>query len=436
MSNQVKPKEATAIINALSGGVVPGLGIQHVTVGRSKEIEAILRSIKEVEGGNSVFRFWIGAFGSGKSFMLYLMKTIALRRNFVVTMTDFTPETRLYANDRKAVATYSRLIEGISIQTKPEGNALATIIEKWIEKIMFKLAQGKGISLAEVRNKKYKVLIESKIFRTVNKVSGVGGYEFGLVITKYFQGYIEDNLSLMKQALRWLRGEYTAKTDAREDLGVREIINDQNYYDMLKNFTNFFSHLGYAGFMINLDEGINLYKIIQSQTRNKNYEKILQIYNECLQGKVSNLFINLCGTKEFLENEGRGLFSYEALKTRLEGNRFETTTIRDYSQPVIYLKPLNQEEIFVLLNKLKSIYDLNYKVSIEITEEDIRRFMENVLNKQGADELLTPREVIKEFLHILSILRQNPSADKKELFSQIEIEPADSNAVLNDIEII
>lgn len=430
----IKPKEATAIVNALNGGVVPSVGIQYITVGRSEEIKSGLKSIEEVKSGNSVVKFWIGDYGSGKSFMLHLLKTVALKQNMVVAMADFTPERRLYDNDRRAVAIYSKLIESLSTQTKQDGSALQIILEKWIDQVMIDTAQELKISVTDIRSPQYKVQIQNNIVKTINKITEVGGYEFGIVVTKYFEGYLEDNSNLVKHALRWLKGEYTTRTDAKNDLGVREIIDDQNYYDMLKNLAKFFVHIGYTGLMINLDEAINLYKIAQSNIREKNYEKILMIYNDCLQGKSSNLFVNFGGTKDFLENERRGLFSYQALKSRLEGNKFETTDARDFAQPVIYLYPLSHEEIFVLLKKLKEIFDFNFNVNIEINDEDIRLFMENVFNKPGTDKYLTPREVIKGFLDILSILRQNPTLDKKKIIKSSEVQPAEPNGDIDSIE--
>ncbi|MEI7579027.1 MAG: ATP-binding protein [bacterium] len=437
MTTTYKPKETSAIINALSGGVVPSIGIQHITVGRSKEVEAIMKSLSDVESGNSVVRFWIGDFGSGKSFILNLIKNVALKKNFVVAMADFTPETRLYSSDRKAVAMYTKIIDSLSIQVKQEGNALPTILEKWIEKVMVDVAEKNNFSLSDVKIEKNRILIENEIIRITNEISEIGGYDFGIVISKYFSGYITENSILMKYALRWLRAEYTAKTDARIDLGIREIINDSNYYDMLKNFSKFFKILGYSGFVINLDEAVNLYKISQSEMRNKNYEKILAIYNDCLQGKISGIFLNFGGTQDFLMNERRGLYSYQALKTRLEGNKFETNELRDYSQPVLKLIPLTHDEIFVLLTKLKEIYNFNYQINIDLTNEEIRKFMESIWNKLGSEELLTPREVIKEFINIMSIIRQNPSTSKEALFQQIELEKAEIlDEKIDNIEII
>jgi hypothetical protein len=249
----------------------------------------------------------------------------------------------------------------------------------------------------------------------------VGGFDFATVVMKYYEGYIRSDDRLRRSALKWLKGEYHTRTEARHDLGVREIIGDLNFYDMLKNFCRLFVSIGYSGFMINLDEAINLYKISSSAVREKNYEKILTIYNDCFQGKVTHLFINIAGTTETIENQRRGLFSYDALKTRLQTNKFETAEIRDFAQPVIRLFPLDHNEVFVLLQKLKGIFDLNYKSDIPITDGDIHLFMEEMFNKPGASEFLTPREVIREFLSILSILRQNPTVDKGKLFSDLEI---------------
>lgn len=432
----IKPKEATAIINSLISGVVPKIGVQHITVGRSEEITAFVSALEDVKNGHSLVKFWIGDFGSGKSFMLHLLNTVALKQKFVVANADFTPENRLYSNDGKAVSLYRTIMDNIAIQTKPEGGALAILMEKWIEQIIIKTALENNILVSEIHKEDYIDLIRNNIMKTINGITEVGGFDFGTVIIKYYEGYIQDEEQLRRNALKWLKGEYTTKTEARQDLGVREIINDQNYYDMLKNFCKLFVSMGYSGFMINLDEAINLYKISTSVMREKNYEKILAIYNDCFQGKVTNLFFNYAGTKEFLENERRGLFSYHALKSRLETNKFETLEIRDFAQPVIRLMPLDHNEIFVLLKKLKEIFDFNYKTLIDISNDDILSFMEEIFNKPGASEFLTPREVIRDFLNILNILRQNPEVDKSKLFGEIEIsdERPNENVLLDNIE--
>lgn len=417
----VKPKEATAIINSLIAGVVPKIGVQHITVGRSDETNAFVKALEDVKNGHSMVKFWIGDFGSGKSFMMHLMNTVALKQKFVVTTADFTPDNRLYATDGKSVALYTAIMDNVAIQTKPEGGALPVLMEKWIEQIITKTAQERNISMIDIRKPEHLPLIQDNILKAINEITETGGFDFGAVIIKYYEGYINDDQLLRRNALRWLKGEYNTKTEARQDLGVRDIINDTNFYDMLKNFCKLFVSMGYSGFLINLDEVINLYKISTSAMREKNYEKILSIYNDCFQGKVSHLFFNFAGTKETLENERRGLFSYSALKSRLETNKFETAGVRDFAQPVIQLLPLSHNEIFVLLKKLKEVFDFNYDTNMDVTDEDIQSFMEEMFNKPGAQEFLTPREVIRDFLNILNILRQNPSLDKRKLFSDIEI---------------
>lgn len=421
MIDKIKPKEATSIINSLIGGVVPKIGVQHIAVGRSEEINAVVTALEDVKNGHSMVKFWIGDFGSGKSFMLHLLNTVALKQKFVVANADFTPDNRLYSNDGKAVALYTAIMDNISIQTKPEGGALPTLLEKWIEQVITKTADDNKISLTEIRNEQYLNLIQTNIQKTINEITDVGGFDFGLVVMKYYEGYIKDDEQLRRNALKWLKGEYRTKTEARQDLGIREIINDLNYYDMLKNFCKLFVSMGYSGFMINLDEAINLYKISNSAIREKNYEKILTIYNDCFQGKVTNLFFNFAGTKEVLENQRRGFFSYDALKTRLVTNKYETAEIRDFAQPVIRLLPLDHNEIFVLLKNLKAIFDYNYKTELSIDDDDIQQFMEELFNKPGASEFLTPREVIRDFLNILNIIRQNPTVDKTQLFGELEI---------------
>jgi len=433
MLENIKPKEATAIINSLISGVVPKIGVQHITVGRESEIKACISALDDVKNGHSLVKFWIGDYGSGKSFMLHLLNTVALKQKFVISNADFTPENRLYSNDGKSLALYSAIMDNIAIQTKPEGNALPTLLEKWIEQIISQTAEKNSISLTEIRNEKHFALIQNNILKTMNQISEVGAFDFGTVVIKYYEGFIKDNDFLRKSALKWLKGEYRTKTEAKQDLGVREIINDQNYYDMLKNFCKLFVQIGYNGFIVNLDEAINLYKISNSAMREKNYEKILTIYNDCFQGKVSNLFFNFAGTTEFLENERRGLFAYNALKSRLERNKFETAEMRDFAQPVIYLTPLTHNEIFVLLKKLKAIFDFNYKIDININDNEIHLFMEEIFNKPGAAEFLTPREVIRSFLNIISLLRQNPSLNKKTLFNEINIsDERPTNEILLD----
>lgn len=421
MATNVKPKEATAIINSLIAGVVPKIGVQHITVGRTKEVETFMKALDDVKNGHSMVKYWIGDYGSGKSFMLHLLNTVALKQKFVVTNADFTPHTRLYSNDGKAQALYSSLMDNIAIQTKQEGGALPVLLEKWIEEVLVQTAQEQHISLMEIRSRQYLQLIQHAIMKTVNEITEVGSFDFGISIIKYYEGFILNDETLKKNAMRWMKAEYTTKTEAKNELGVSDIINDRNYYEMLKNFSKLFVKIGYNGLIINLDEAVNLYKIINKGMRQKNYETLLSVYNDCFQGKVEHLFFNFAATTEVLEDNERGFYSYDALKTRLMINKFETAELRDYSQPVIRLMPLSHNEIFVLLKNLKNIFDFNYGVKIIFSDEDILLFMEEIFNKPGAAEFLTPREVIRDFLNILNIIRQNPGVKKEKLFEEIQL---------------
>lgn len=422
MQLKVKPKEATAIINSLVGGVVPKIGVQHITVGRTDEVTMLLKVLEEVKQGHGMMKFWIGDYGSGKSFMLHLLNTVALKQKFVVTQADFTPHIRLYSNDGKGQALYSLLMDNLAVQTRPEGGALPVLLEKWIEQVIGRTAKKLGVSLLEIRESRYSESVREELMATINEITEVGSFDFGLAVVRYYDGFIMGDDQLRKNALRWMKGEYTTKTEARHDLGVSDIVNDRNYYDMLKNFSRLFVSMGYSGWVINLDEAVNLYKIINPGMRQRNYEKLLNIYNDCFQGRVEHLFFNVAGTSEFMEDPKKGLYSYEALKSRLQVNKFENQKFRDLAQPVIRLVPLTHDEIFVLLHNLKRIFDFNYQVEMDFSEADIHHYMEEIYNKPGAAEFLTPREVIRDFLNILNVLRQNPEADKKQLIKEIRIE--------------
>lgn len=421
MAIKVKPKEATAIINSLISGVVPKTGVQHITVGRSREVEMVLQALAQVQSGHSMMKFWVGDFGSGKSFMLHLLNTVALRQKFVVTQADLTPHIRVYSNDGKGQALYTALMDNIAIQTKPEGGALHILLEKWIEQVIVESASQHGIPLTEIRDAQHTHLITDRIMKTVGAITDVGGFDFGLAVSRYYEGFIHGDDDLKNSALRWLKGEYQTKTDAKRELGVGDIINDRNYYDMLKNFSKLFVSIGYSGLVVNLDEAINLYKITNPGMRQRNYEKLLSMYNDCFQGKVEHFFFNVAATTDTLEDPKRGFYSYEAMKSRLSVNKYETAELRDYAQPVVRLMPLSHNEIFVLLDNLKDIFDFNYSVNVDFGADEIKTFMEEIYNKPGASQWLTPREVIRDFLNILNILRQNPQADKAALFEQIGV---------------
>ena len=420
-------------MKSLSGGVVPNRGLQYIMVGRSKEIEQIISELKQVKEGNSLIKFFIGNFGSGKTFMQAMIQQVAFKEKFVVTKADFTPERRLYGNDGKAKSLYTEIVKNLSTATMIDGNALETILEKWINEIQLKVANEKGYENPDFNNENFVNDVKKKINTTINSVDELtGGYDYASVLNTYFDAYIKDDEDRRRCALRWLRGEYSTKSEARENLGVRDIINDSNYYDYIKVLVKFIKQIGYSGLVINLDEAINLYKINHPQARDKNYETILKIFNDTLQGNLEGLYITFGGTPEFLEDERKGLFSYEALKGRLKGNKFETKEFRDLSQPVIKLIPLSYNEQFVLLKKLRDIHAVHYEYPCNITDDEIKSFIKKEYSRPGAVERITPRDIITSFLGALDILYQNPNYDKAFIFqnmSEAAVEEENSNSV-------
>lgn len=416
----IRKREANAILQAFSGGVVPRIGLEHVIVGRRNETEQIIRELGHVKQGAAIPKVFIGDFGSGKSFILSIIRHVAFKEKFAVADVDFSPERRLYGSEGKAVATYTELMRNLSIPTRPDGNALPNILEKWIADIQNIVQQEKGYANVAFDNPDFVRDVHLKISQVLADMEElVGAFDFAKVINAYYEGYVQDNSHLQSSSIRWLRGEYRTRTEARQDLGVRDVIDDSNWYDYLKVIAKFITKVGYSGLVVNFDEAINLYKITHAQTREKNYESILKIFNDCLQGKAEHMYLTFAGTSEFLEDERRGLFSYAALKRRLVTNRFETAEYRDLSQPVIKLSALRKEELFVLLQKIRGIHAANHDYQTTVTDGDIQAFMQELYARPGAEERLTPGIVVRDFIGALSVLYQNPEMDRTVIFKSV-----------------
>lgn len=399
-------REATALLTALAAGVVPRTGLRHIAVGRLREVAALRQDFDHLSEGGATVRFVVGRFGSGKSFILQLARAYALESKFLVADCDFTPDRRLQGTSGQALATYRELMRNLATQTRPDGNALPVVIERWISAVQTEVSTRQGI---ESGSSAFEQAVQKQIMTTVNAMTEVvHGFDFGTVITAYYRGYTEGNDTLKSNALRWLRGEFQTKTEAREALGVRSIIDDDNFYDYLKAIARFAKHVDYTGLLVCFDEAVNLYKITNSTARNSNYEKILSIVNDCLQGRASNIGFIFAGTNEFLEDQRRGLFSYEALRTRLSSSRFVTDDLRDFSGPVLSLPPLTSEEVYVILQKVTAIHRQYVPGSRGIDDAGIVTFMEESLRRAGAQEFTTPRDIVRELVNLLNLLVQYP----------------------------
>jgi len=406
-------REATIILNSLNAGVVPRFGLRHIAVGRLREIAAIKQDLDCIREGGSTVRFVIGRFGSGKSFLLQLARSYALENKFVVADADFSPERRLCGSDGQALAIYRELMKNLSTQTRPDGNALPAIIERWISNIQATVSTRTGLTNTAPE---LVTAVKSEVMKTINNMQElVHGFDFGTVVSSYYQGYQEGNEELKKNAIRWLRGEFNTQSEARAALGVRSIIDDDNFYDYLKVIARFAHDVGYSGLLICMDESVNLYKITNSVARNNNYEKILSIVNDCLQGRGGYFGFIFGGTPEFLEDQHRGLFSYEALRTRLTVSKFANGDLQDFSGPVIHLPPLTPEEIFLLLQKVQDIHHECMSGSRSLEEAAILAYMEESLRRIGAKEFSTPRDLVRDFVSLLNLLMQYPDKSLQEI---------------------
>lgn len=408
----VPKRIAQALLNSLKGGVVPRVGLPYVTVGRKDEIEALLRDVEVIGEGGASFRFISGKYGSGKSFLLQTIRNYVMAKNFVVLDADLSPERRLQGTRGQGLATYKELVANMATKTRPEGGALGLVLDRWISNVQQEAAAEAGVSVTDPA---IGTLVEKKISAILASLNEmVHGFDFAKLLTMYYQSHINGDEETKARVLKWFRGEYANKTDARRELGVNIVITDDDWYDYLKLFSLFLKQAGYAGMLILIDELVNIFKVPNAITRQYNYEKILTMYNDTMQGKASHMGIILCATPQALEDPRRGVFSYEALRSRLAEGRFASGR-KDLLSPVIRLQPLTQEEMLVLVEKLADIHADFYGYQRIITPRDMAAFIEIEFGRIGADEHITPREVIRDFIEVLDILYQNPEVKVEEL---------------------
>lgn len=410
---RVPKRIATAIINSLRGGVVPRIGTGYIAVGRQKEIQALLNDVEIVADGGSTLRFIMGRYGSGKSFLFQTVRTYVMDRDFVVIDADLSPERRFSGNKGQGLATYKELMKNMSTKTKPEGGALPLILDRWISSIKNQVIQETDY---EVGSREFDKTVERMIYSVISDIQEmVNGFDFAQVINLYWKASKSENEELKRNAQRWLRGEYRLKTDVKRDLGVSAIISDENWFDYIKLFSLFLVRAGYKGMIMLVDELVNIYKIPHAITRQFNYEKILTMYNDTLQGKAPYLGIIMSGTPQCVEDTRRGVFSYDALKSRLESGRFTDSSTHDLLSPIIKLEPLTYEETFVLIEKLAKIHADLYSYEMNLSEDEMIDFLKMEYNRVGSGISVTPREIIRDFIEILNILLQNPDKGMKDI---------------------
>ncbi|MDO4538162.1 MAG: ATP-binding protein [Coriobacteriales bacterium] len=403
---RVPKRIATVLINSLKGGVVPRVGLPYITVGRDAEIAALLRDLDIVAEGGASFRFVVGRYGSGKSFLLQTIRNHAMGKGFVVADADLSPERRLQGNKGQGLATYRELVRNLSTRTRPEGGALTLVLDRWISGVQNEVVAS-GISPDDAS---FGAEVERRIYAVVADLREmVGGFDFARLIATYYRAHVEGDDETCALVTKWFRGEYRTKTEAKRELGVTSIITDDDWYDHVKLLARFLVGAGYAGLVVLVDELVNLYKIPNAISRQYNYEKILTMYNDALQGRAEHLGIIMSGTLQCVEDRRRGLYSYEALRSRLTQGRFGREGMVDLMAPVIRLTPLTHEELLVLVEKLSQIHAGLFGYERTLTEDDLVEFLQLELGRVGAQSHITPREVIRDFIEMLDIMWQDPS---------------------------
>ena len=415
-------------MNSLKGGVVPRVGLNYVTVGRTAEIDALLRDVEMIAEGGASFRFIVGKYGSGKSFLLQTIRNYVMAKNFVVVDADLSPERRLQGTRGPGLATYKELIRNMSTKTKPEGGALSLILDRWISSVQQQVLSESDLSPTDPALQK---LVEKRISAVIGSLNEmVHGFDFARLLTLYYQAYCSDDDETKAKVLKWFRGEYSTKTEARAELGVGIIITDDDWYEYLKLFAAFLKQAGYAGMLVLIDELVNIYKIPNAITRQYNYEKILTMYNDAMQGKAHHIGFLLGGTPQCMEDPRRGVYSYEALRSRLAEGHFSGEH-KDLLSPVIRLLPLTNEEMLILIEKLADIHAGLYEYRQIVTQQDMVDFIQVEFGRIGADSHITPREVIRDFIEVLDIVYQNPQVKVRELLGSDQFHYA-QNAVLEE----
>ena len=412
-NNPTVPKRiASAIINSLKGGVVPRIGLPYITVGRELEIDALLHDVDIIEDGGASFRFIVGKYGSGKSFLLQTIRSHVMDKGFVVVDADLSPERRLQGTKGQGLATYKELIRNMSTKTRPDGGALTLILDRWISSVQSETAAETGLT---ADSPEFGDAVEKKIYEVISALNEmVHGFDFARLLTIYYRSYASGDDESKAKVVKWFRGEYSTKTEAKSELGVNIIITDDDWYEYIKLFAAFLKRAGYGGLLVLIDELVNIYKIPNAITRQYNYEKILTMYNDTLQGKAKHLGIIMGGTPQCIEDTRRGVYSYEALRSRLAEGRFGREGVKDMLAPVIHLVPLTYEEMLVLTEKLADIHAGLFGYQRKVTQDDLVNFIKLEFGRIGSGSHITPREVIRDLIELLDIIYQNPGINVSE----------------------
>lgn len=411
----ITQRERAAILSSLSSGVVPAIGLAHIQVGRKAEVNALLADLGRVEEGGASVRVVVGQYGAGKTFFLNIIRAVALERKLIVAQADITTERRLQGTTGYARAMFSELTKNLATRSKPDGGVLSNLVERWIGDLAFEITSAGGTPDD----------VTKEVHRRLQPLQDlVAGYDFAHVLGEYYKGHQAQEQSRCESAIRWLRAEYSTRTEARDDLGVRTIIDDATMYDYLKLLAGFARIAGYKGLLVLIDElAVLSHRLNNKLARDRNYEAILRIVNDCLQGSVQGLGFVFAATDDCLTDQRRGLYSYPALAQRLQRNRFAKSDMVDLSGPVVTLQSLTPEECVVMLTNVRRVHAAcatpERPENAILPDEGIVAYLNDCNRRMGAASFQTPRETVRDFVGLLSVLEQNPGSDWRAMLGAI-----------------
>ncbi len=431
MVAEVPRRTLVTLMNALSSGVVPRRGLEYIAVGRKKETETFVNDLEDTAAGGGAFRFLSGRFGNGKSFMTQMIRNYAMDKGFVVMDADLSINRRLTGSKREGLNTYRELVKNTAVRTRPDGGSMEPILQNWIQDIADAVSEEEGIDSDDVSSD----AIAKRMRSATSSMSCLQNYQdFIKALTDYCKGFRAGDEDIY--ALKWLKGECELKTESRKNIGINNLIDDSNWYDFIKLWAELSARLGYKGLVVFFDEAVVLYKLQNKASRSNNYERLLTMFNDIMQGKSSHLSMYVCGTPEFIEDSNRGLYSYEALRSRLISGRFENG-YDNYLGPVINLRPLTNEEIFVLLRTIRDLHAQRYGYESGVTDEMLERYLKVVLASVISTSMITPREITRDLIGLLDTMHQNPQTRFDDMISGRRVEP-DSDPdddIIEDLEI-
>ena len=422
VGNKIPKRVSNAVLQSLLSGVVPALGLEHIAVGRERELETLTLDLATISDGGASFRVIMGRYGSGKTFLGQMLRERALQRNFVVMQAELGQNARLTGSAGQGQILYRKLLASTATKTRSGGNALPALLERWLNDKQNQVEREDGIGHLEAGFQK---AVATRIQDTLEHMEDmVHGFAFAYVVLAYQTGHHSGDDARQEAALRWLRGEFSNKIEARQALGVRDIIDGNYWYDYIRLLASFVKQIGYRGLVLFVDEIDHLYKIQNRQARDNNFERLLNIFNDTTQGHASHLGIILGATSQVVEDKRRGVFSNEALRTRLQPGSFLRDGLRDLDSPLIRLEPLRRDEVLTLLGNLQEIHARHHGWTPNLDGSQRQRFHAMLLRRPGANTLLTPREIVRDFLTVLNLLRQYPERSLGNILGSEDFQPS------------